>query len=160
MDAHQVETFEVTVDVHCEDIKEGEDELEETVKDESVKENVLGCVEVVNGQEDKLEQIGEAECMEETVLEQVEIVNEEKEIKQIEENECVEGFQGEDSSMEAGTQSHQGVYNQRIRRIGICVLSCAVGILLWGVYRCGVYEWGVDSSDCTIPVQNWLPPWH
>jgi hypothetical protein len=94
MDAHQVDMFEdceVTVDVHREDIKEGEDVLEQTGKDDSVEETVLGCVEGVNRQEDKLEQIGEAECVEETVQKQVESVNEqEKEIEQIGKTECVE----------------------------------------------------------------------
>jgi hypothetical protein len=63
--------------------------------------------------------IGEAECVEETVLVHVE---------------CL---QGEDSGMKARTQSDQGIYNGRNCCIGICVLLCAVGILLWGVYDCG-----------------------
>jgi hypothetical protein len=78
----------------------------------------------------------------ETVLEQVESVNEQNEIEQIGEAEYVEetvlvheeGLQAEDSGV---TQSHQGMYRRRIRRIGVCVLSCAVGIMLWGVYRWG-----------------------
>jgi hypothetical protein len=116
--AHQVDMFEgceVTVDVHCEDIKEGEDELKQIGKDDNVEETVLGCVEGVSGQEDKLEQIGENDGVKETVL-----VHE-------------KGLQGEDSGMEAGTQLRRGIYNRRICRIGICVLSCAVGILLWDV---------------------------
>ena len=182
VDGHQadvVEDCEVTVDVNCENIMEEEDEIEQTVKDDSVEETALTCVEGVNGQENKLEQVGEAECVEETVLGCVEdVYGEEDKLEQVGEDEGLEetvlvheeGLQGEDSGTEAATQSHQGLYNRRIRRIGICVVSCAVGIL-WGLYRWGGYGWGEDNSyldpihidpvyDCTIPGRHWLPPMH
>jgi hypothetical protein len=69
MDAHQqidkVVRFVVTVDAHREDVREKEDELEQTGED---------GVEGVNEQ-DKLKKMGEAECVEETVLARVESVN-------------------------------------------------------------------------------------
>ena len=94
VDGHQadvVEDCEVTVDVNRENIMEEEDEIEQTVKDDSVEETALTCVEGVNGQENKLEQVGEAECVEETVLGCEEGVNgQENKLEQAGEAECVE----------------------------------------------------------------------
>jgi hypothetical protein len=118
MDTHQVDMAadcEVTVDVHRVDIKEEEEGLKQTGNVNSVEETLLGCVESVNGQ-DKLEQIGEAKCVQETLLAHE------------------EGIQAEDSGMEAETPSHQIIYIRRIRRIGVCVLKCAVRILLGGLF--------------------------
>jgi hypothetical protein len=102
---------------------------------DAAEETELGCLEEVNGQDNTLGQTGEVECSVETVL-----LHE-------------EGLQGEDIGTEAATQSHQGMFNRRIRCIGIFVVSCAVGMLLWGVYK-----WGVVESVSTIPVRNWIPP--
>jgi hypothetical protein len=161
MDAHQVDMFEdcvVTVDVHREDIKEGKDELEQIGKNDSVDENVLGCVEGVNGQEDKLEQIGEAECVEETVLAHVESVNkQEKEIVQIGEAKCVEetvlvheeGLQGENSGMEAETQSYLGKFKRRIRQFAIYV---------WhrGKFKRRIRNFGISVLCCYTATSCWL----
>jgi len=51
--------------VHREDVKEEEDELEQTGED-GEEEAVLARVESVNEQENEIEQMGEAECVEET----------------------------------------------------------------------------------------------
>jgi hypothetical protein len=167
VDGHQadvVEDCEVTVDVNRENIMEEEDEIEQTVKYDSVEETALTCVEGVNGQENKLEQVGEAECVEETVLGCVEdVYGEEDKLEQAGEDERLEetvlvheeGLQGEGSGTEAATQSHQGLYYQRIGFIAIGVL-CAVGILIWGLFILGGYGLCVDKSDCTISVRNWL----
>jgi hypothetical protein len=83
-----------------------------------VEESVLARVQSVNKQ-DKLERLGEDKRVEETVLAHVKGVNLQDKIKQVGEDEDVEesalarvkGVQGEDSGMEAVTQSHQGMHN-------------------------------------------------
>jgi hypothetical protein len=167
--AGDTECVEETVLGCLEDVSEQENTLGQTGEAESVEESVLGRVEDINVQEDKVEEAGEAECVEETVLGCLEDANgQDNTLGQTGEVECSEetvfvheeGLQGEDIGTEAATQSHQGMFNRRIRFIGIFVVSCAVGMLLWGVYKWSVYGWGVDESVSTIPVRNWIPPRH
>jgi hypothetical protein len=128
-----------TVLAHVESVNEQENETEQMGEAEFVEESVLARVESVNEQEDKLAQIGEDKGVEETVL-------------------VHEGLQGEDSGIEALTQSHQGEYNRRIRCIVICVLLCTLGmLLLWGVSGWGVFmnHWKINVK---IRLLLWLNP--
>jgi hypothetical protein len=87
-------------------------------------------VESVNEQEKEIELVVEDEGVEETVLAHVEGLQSQR-----------QQHGGSD------TIASRCVYKRRIRCIGICVLTCVLGML-----------WGVDKNDCKIEVKNWLPP--